>query len=72
MKKARIIYEGIEITNREGYRIEIMVDGEWGTNSFFPLVRRENASDEEDKNFVHYSIINKIKELHQLGYEISI
>lgn len=69
MKKARIIYE---TEPREGYRVEIMVDNEWGTNSFFPLVRREYASAEEERNFIHFSILNKIKELHELGYEISI
>ena len=68
MKEARIFY--VNDDQREGYQIDIKVDGEWGLNSFFPLVRRENASSEEERNFVHFGIVNKLSELQRYGYQI--
>lgn len=67
-KLARISY--INNEEREGYLVEILSDNEWGLNSFYPLVRRENAREEEEKDFVHFGILNKINELQQLNYRI--
>ena len=67
-KLARISY--INNEEREGYLVEILSDNEWGLNSFYPLVRRENARKEEEKDFIHFSILNKINELQQLNYSI--
>lgn len=67
-KLARISY--INNEEREGYLVEILSDNEWGLNSFYPLARRENATEEEEKNFIHFSILNKINELQRLNYKI--
>ena len=67
-KLARISY--INNEEREGYLVEILSDNEWGLNSFFPLTRRENAEENEEKNFIHFSILNKINELQRLNYKI--
>ena len=67
-KLARIRY--IKNEEREGYLVELLDDNEWGLNSFYPLVRRENAIEEEEKDFVHFGILNKINELQQLNYSV--
>lgn len=71
--RARVRYENTD--RREGYVIEICVEkqsfDDWAFESFFPFVRREGASDDEEKNFIHFSIINKIAELTDLGYKVT-
>lgn len=68
--KARVKYQK-NYNGREGYTVEINVDGEWGLDSFYPLVKREGANEDEERNFVHYGIINKIAELNNLGYTVT-
>ena len=67
---ARVVY--VNDDKKEGYKVETYMDGEWGLDCFCPLVRRENANEDEEKNFVHFSLINKIKQLNDLGYSIVI
>ena len=67
-KIARIRY--IKNEEREGYLVELLGGNEWGLNSFYPLTRRENATEKEEKDFVHYGILNTINELQQLNYRI--
>lgn len=67
--KARIKYCP-NYHGKEGYTVEIFTEGEWGLDSFYPLVRREGAGDEEDRNFLHFGIVNKIAQLSVLGYTI--
>ncbi len=67
-KIARIRY--IKNEEREGYLIELLDENEWGLNSFYPLTRRENATEEEDKDFVHFGILSTINELQKLNYSI--
>ena len=67
-KLARISY--INNEEREGYLVEILSDNEWGLNSFYPLTRRENAREEEEKDFVHFGILNTINELQKLNFRI--
>lgn len=66
--KASVSY--VNEDGREGYAIKIFSEGEWNLDAFFPLVHRACASKEEEKNFVHFGIINKISELNALGYKI--
>jgi hypothetical protein len=68
MKKARIRY--INTEEREGYIVELMTEEGWDFSKFFPLVRRENAREEEEKNFVHFSLLNEIRELNEYGYKV--
>lgn len=72
MKKARIRY--INDDKREGYAVEILsqekFNFEWGLDSFYPLVRREGCDENEERNFVHFSLINKIGDLNRMGYKI--
>ena len=67
-KLARISY--INNEEREGYLVEILSDNEWGLNSFSPLVRREKAREEEEKDFVHFGILSTINELQKLNFRI--
>ena len=67
-KLARISY--INNEEREGYLVEILSDNEWGLNSFYPLTRRKNAREEEEKDFVHFGILSTINELQKLNFRI--
>ena len=67
-KLARISYVNNE--EREGYHVEILSDTERGLNSFYPLTRRENAREEEEKDFVHFGILSTINELQKLNFRI--
>jgi hypothetical protein len=71
--KARVRYCR-EYNGQEGYAVEIYTErqsfDDWGLDSFFPLVRREGADKEEERNFVHYGLINKISHLRDLGYTV--
>ena len=67
-KLARISY--INNEEREGYLVEILSDNEWGLNSFYPLTRRENAREEEEKDFVHFGMLSTINELQKLNFRI--
>ncbi len=69
-KKARIRYYE-DFNGQEGYAVEIFTDSEWGLDSFYPLVKRDGADKHEKNNFVHYTLINKIRELYDYGYKVS-
>lgn len=69
-QKAKITYQTGGKRNKygidsEGYIIEIQTANGWEMNSFFPMISKQG---EEEKEFVHYSIIWKIVELLDCGY----
>ena len=66
-RKARVIYRD---GDKEGYAVEILTEDGWGLDTFFPLVRREGANEDEEKNFVHFRILNKLRELKDLSYTV--
>lgn len=68
--RARITYHP-DYNGREGYTVEILTPDGWGLDTFFPLVERKGNLKDEDKNFVHFSMINKISELIEFGYKIT-
>lgn len=69
--KAKIQYEA-DHNGKEGYAIKVNgADGEWGLDSFYPLVRREGANPDEERNFIHFGIVNKIAQLLDLGYSVT-
>ena len=68
--KARIKYEE-NFNGKEGYAVEIFSEGEWGLDTFYPLVKREGASETSEKNFIHFAVLNKLAKLNELGYKIS-
>lgn len=67
-KVARIRY--IKNEEREGYLVELLDGEEWGLNSFYPLTRRENATEEEDKDFINFTILYLINQLQEFNYRI--
>lgn len=73
--KARIRYYR-NYNGREGFAVEICTErntfDDWGLDSFYPLVRREKANEYEERNFLHFGIINKITQLIDLGYTVSL
>ena len=74
--KARIRYEFISTEKnsygKEGYAVEIMTDEGWVLDSFFPLYERAGAQKDEGRNFVHFGILNKFRELQRIGYDVEI
>ena len=77
-KRARLKYcENYKMGNaeREGVVIEIDTDGSgWGFSSFFPLVAKDGASEigkQDERDYIHWTILRKINELLQLGYNIT-
>lgn len=54
---------------REGYAVNILSDGEWGLDSWYPLVER-NFNGEAD--YVHWSILRKLADMQEMGYEIDL
>ncbi len=56
---------------REGYSIEVRSgNGEWGLDTWFPLFARDGGNGQTD--YVHWSILSKLNNLQQLGYEIDL
>ena len=72
MKKARITYHENYPPFGEGYAIEIENAGEYDLDSFFGLQHCLIDQTNDERNFIHYSILNKIKQLQELGYEVKI
>ena len=66
--KARVRYEKRE-DGREGYKVEIYSEGEWGLDTFFPLVAKAGA---EDTDFIHWTFVRKLSELQAFGYDIDL
>lgn len=56
---------------REGYAINILSGGEWGLDTWYPLVERKEHSNGE-ADYVHWGILRKLSELQELGYEIDM
>ena len=66
---AKVLYSKRE-NGSEGYSVQILLQsGEWAEDSFFPLIPREGST---EKNFVHWSILKKIAELHNIGYAVEL
>ena len=72
--KARVKYYK-DYNGQEGYAVEICTErvafDDWGLDSFFPLVHRDGADDEEERNFVHFGLIVKISHLRDSGYTVT-
>lgn len=72
--RARVKYYQ-DYNGKEGYAVEICTErvafDDWGLDTFFPFVRREGAREDEERNFVHFGLINKIAQLTELGYKVS-
>lgn len=59
--------------DREGYAIEILSDGEWGLESWFPCVAKVGADAigmESQTDYIHWTFLLKLQQLQNLGYEI--
>lgn len=70
-KKARVRFQK-SANGREGYAIEIFSEGEWGLETWFPLVARAGAEDTRETDFIHYTFLCKLSELQRYGYEIDL
>lgn len=57
-RKARVRYT--EMGKREGYAIEIYSEGEWGLDTFYPIINSQ----------INFSIINKLSQLKDCGYNV--
>ena len=69
MMKARVKYTE-NYNDREGYLVEINTGDGWGLDTFFPLVASARFP-MGDANYVHFSLINKIAQLNDLGYRVT-
>ena len=72
MKHARIRHQKDFPQLGEGYVVEILVKGEWHFESFFGLQHGIMDNIDDERNFIHFSILNKIRNLADLDYSISI
>lgn len=70
-KYARVKYYKDYAPFGEGYAVEIYYNNDWELDRFFSLQHCIIDKPEDEKNFIHFGIINKIRELDNLGYEIS-
>ncbi len=57
-RKARVRYT--EMGGREGYAIEIYSEGEWGLDTFYPIINSQ----------INFSIINKLSQLKDCEYDV--
>lgn len=57
-RKARVRYA--EMGGREGYAVEIYSEGEWGLDTFYPIINSQ----------IHSSIISKLSQLKDCGYDV--
>ena len=57
--------------DRAGYIIQIRQNenDEWGMESFYPLQETEHH---DGKDYIHFSILNILAKLQNLGYEIDL
>lgn len=55
---------------REGYAIRILDNGEWGLESWWPLVAKEGGDGET--NFIHWKLLAKLNEMQTYGYDIDL
>lgn len=70
MKLARLVYIPGSRKDSEGYKLEIMSDGEWSFDMFVPCVERIGHPGRMD--YVHFSILSEMCKLQSLGYTIQI
>ena len=63
--QARIIYIENDDFYGEGYKVEFFskTENEWLMDSFFAIHKED---------FIHFSIMNKIYKLQQMGYDVKI
>ena len=54
----------------EGYALEIFLDDEWQLDRFYSLQHCIIDKDSDEKEFIHFSILNRLKELQAWGYEV--
>lgn len=68
--RVRYIPEG-QNGEREGYALEMLTgEDEWGLICQTTLRRCTEYPDAEEKEFIHYTFMNKIFELIDLGYRV--
>ena len=67
-KKAQLRYFKQQ-DGREGYAINILVDGEWIQESWFRLYPRKDG---DETDYVHWEILSRLSNLQNLGYEIDL
>jgi hypothetical protein len=72
MKQARIIYYEDYPPFGEGYAIEIVVDNEWVLDTFYAVQHCIVDELTDERNFIHYSILNKIGMLQIQGYNVKV
>lgn len=73
--KAKLRYLKKE-DGKEGYAIYILChDGQWGIDSWFPLVAKVGADaigKEDETDYIHWAILRKLATLQNTGYEIDL
>ena len=71
-KRARVKYYKDYPPFNEGYAIEIFDNGEWVLESFFALQHCTVDNLEDERNFIHFSILNAIGKLQMMGYYVQV
>lgn len=66
--KARVIYK--EVNNQEGFAIELLNGDDWELYAWYPCAERKNANPGEGFDYLHWTVLKRLGELQDLGYEI--
>ena len=72
MKKAVIQYHKDFPPFGEGYAVKILIDGVWEFESFFALQHGIMDTIDDERNFIHFGLIDKIRQLQRLNYYVQI
>lgn len=66
-KKARIIYN----EEHDAFDVEIQTKEGWNLEKRFQCVEAEKTP-RANANFIHFSVLRKIRDLQYMGYEVKI
>lgn len=66
MAKRRAWVKYDEMRGEPGVAIMVKVSGDWGLDSFWPLVAKKDGH----TDFVHWAIFRRLAHIQNLGYEI--
>ena len=73
--KARIKYYGVGEFNPnfgDGYAVEINTGDGWGLDTFYECRVIKQQDDDAEPEFIHFSILQKINHLMELGYQVEL
>ena len=69
--KARLkYYEEYSSHCKDGYALELNSDGEWGLSHFWRCVRHSKQTENDEAEFIHFTVLTEVEKCLALGYEV--